>query len=176
MPKGPHGRKRLRSGILAISLSWLRNGRKPVSRSKDQWLVRAGVSLVIGSLTVFVLTGGSISASAGETVNPPIQYLTCNVTGDSFVLDDSDFKALANPDARGSGPPLTRQYFISLKLTSGLRGQICDSRGLLRAIRKLGTDHCTTKLLKEFPRFLPQFFSDAEQHILIDCQINAATE
>jgi hypothetical protein len=145
-----------------------------VSRREGRWLERAAVSLGVGA--VVALSGGGLPATAADAAKPPIQYLTCTVTGDSFVMDDADFNALANPEARGANPPLTRQFFTSLKSTSVLREQICDSRGLLRGIRRLGPDHCTNRFLKGFPRWLLQFFTEAEQKTLVDCQINDATE
>ena len=130
----------------------------------------AGVWLASGVLPLGLLA----SAAAADTSALPVRYLTCDVFGGSFVLDDADFKALASPEARGNNPPLTPQYVVSLKLTSTLRQQICDSRGLYRRIK---SGICSKDDFKmNFRLWLPQFFSDEEQKILLDCQINIATE
>jgi hypothetical protein len=96
-----------------------------------------------------------------------------------LVLNDNDFKALngpevdMDPEVRKNGG-FTREYFASLKTTSVLRQQICDSRGLFR---RIAAGICRKDdLQKNFRRWLPQFFNENEQDILINCQINIATE
>jgi hypothetical protein len=109
-------------------------------------------------------------ASAADEKKIPAAALTCEVPGGSFVLDDTDFKALTGPNAtddpsRKGEPALTPAYFAMLKRTSVLRHQICDSRALLRLIK---SGRCENEDFKTLRFWVPQFFTDKEQDVLID--------
>ena len=111
-------------------------------------------------------------------VTEPDAALTCEVPGGSFVLDKTDFKALTGPNAtsdesRKGEPVLTPEYVATLKRTSVLRHQICDSRALLRQVK---SGRCEQEDFdKNFRLWLPQNFTDEEQKVLIKCQIDLAT-
>ncbi len=135
------------------------------------------------SLLALAAVGALITTpalAADSKKNIPDAALTCKVyDGSSFVLNDNDFKALNSSEAdmpsdiRKNGG-YSREYFASLKTTSVLRQQMCDSRGLFR---RIAAGICRKDdFQKNFRLWLPQFFNDNERDILINCQINIATE
>src|ERR1051326_295282 len=130
--------------------------------------------------TVLILLAVACAApaSAADEKKIPDAALTCEVPGGSFVLDKTDFKALTGPNAtsdesRKGEPVLTPEYVATLKRTSVLRHQICDSRALLRQVK---SGRCEQEDFdKNFRLWLPQNFTDEEQKVLIKCQIDLAT-
>jgi hypothetical protein len=88
---------------------------------------------------LLVLGGALIETS---TVTAIAQDLNCRVRGDSFILDDTDFKALAS-----SG--ITREKFAALAPTSKDRVAICNTRKLWRVIKAGKADAC------DFERYEP---------------------
>jgi hypothetical protein len=133
----------------------------------------------LGFATVLILLAVASAAPVSATDNKkiPDAALTCEVPGGSFVLDNTDFKALTGPNAtsdpsRKGEPALTAEYFAMLKRTSVLRHQICDSRALLRQIT---SGRCEQEDFKNFRFWVPEFFTDKEQKALIKCQIDIAT-
>ena len=81
---------------------------------------------------LLVLGGALIETS---TVTAIAQDLNCRIQGDSFILDDTDFKALA---PRG----ITREKFAALAPTSKDRVAICNTRKLWRLIKAGKADTC----------------------------------
>ncbi len=118
------------------------------------------------ALVALLIVGGAIAAIAQD------QTLTCKVNDGSFVLDDTDFKALAASTysfrdlPRGKG--VTREQFASLPATSKDRLAICDIRALWRAIKagKLRCDHWS-----RYSWWSAELFSEPEQIKVLETQI-----
>ncbi len=88
--------------------------------------------------------------------------------GGSFVLDDSDFKALAEHK-------ITQENFAALKPKR--RAEVCDTRKLWRLIKagKVGPCDLNEKMAsKHYPQWLPELFGASEQDKLIDAELAAA--
>jgi hypothetical protein len=77
------------------------------------------------------------------------QKFTCQVYGGSFVLDDTDFQALASQH-------ITREKFSSFAPTSKERMAVCDTRKLWRVI----------KSAKNYPLRLGHALSEVECRVL----------
>jgi hypothetical protein len=105
------------------------------------------------------------AASVPATAQP--QNFTCQVYGGSFVLDDDDFKALAN-----SG--ISKANFASLEPKR--RAQVCDSRKIWRLL-KAGEVICDLYERQghsqRYPNWLPELFGPSEQDKLIDAELAA---
>jgi hypothetical protein len=98
---------------------------------------------------LLLIVGGSLIEAS--TVSALAQDLGCRVDGNSFVLDDTDFKALAP-----SG--FTREKFASLAPTSTDRKAICVTRMLWRLVKAGKADTCV------FDRYIPvvNYFDKSE--------------
>ena len=92
------------------------------------------------------------SVVQGSTVTARAVDFTCQVYGGSFVLDDSDFKALEE----GS---LTREKFAALEATSKTRAVICATRKLSRLVRDGKADACA---FDHYPNHAPMYLGDSE--------------
>jgi hypothetical protein len=109
---------------------------------------------------------GTIDAVAQD------QTLTCKVNGGSFVLDDTDFQALAASTysfrdlPRGKG--VTREQFAALPAASKDRLAICDTRGLWRAI-KAGKLRCGD--WSRYSEWNAELFGEAEARKVLETQI-----
>ncbi len=123
----------------------------------------------------FLLTVG-VSALEGGTIVAALaqdQTFTCQAYGGAFVLDDSDFNALANSNysfrdlPRGKG--LSRQKFASLPATSKDRLAICNTRALWRAVKAGKLNRC--ELFKQYPGWDAELFSEPEQLRVLEVQI-----
>ncbi len=97
---------------------------------------------------LLALGGALVGAS---TVAALAQDLNCQVHGDSFLLDDTDFKALAHMG-------ITREKFASLAPTSEDRVAICNTRKLWRLVKAGKADTC------DFDRYDPviNYFDKSE--------------
>jgi hypothetical protein len=86
-----------------------------------------------------------------------ISALTCDVRGGSFVLDDTDFAALA---AAG----VSRERFLSLAFDSRDRRAVCDTRMLSRLIKSGAADAC------DFDRYdvATKYFDKSELRAALD--------
>ena len=87
-----------------------------------------------------LVVGGALIETS--TVTVIAQDLTCRVRGDSFILDDTDFKALA-PQG------IIKEKFAALAPTSKDRMAICNTRKLARLIKAGKADTC------DFDRYDP---------------------
>ena len=81
---------------------------------------------------LLVLGGALVETS---TVTAIAQDLNCRVRGDSFILDDTDFKVLA-PMA------ITKEKFAALAPNSKDRVAICNTRKLWRLVKAGKADSC----------------------------------
>jgi hypothetical protein len=75
----------------------------------------------------FLLCLGALVVQTSTVIAPAADF-TCQVYGGSFVLDDSDFKALESSK-------ITREEFATLAPTSKIRVGICDTRKLWRVVQ-----------------------------------------
>jgi hypothetical protein len=127
----------------------------------------------LSSLLFIALLARTAPAFAAEK-DLSTAALTCDVHGGSFVMDDNDFDSLKNSTS-GDGTKITREYFVKLsKRTSKLRAQICDSRALWRSIKaKTATNDDFTTY---FPNWNAGFWSEEEQKIILDYQIEMAAK
>jgi hypothetical protein len=82
----------------------------------------------------FLLVLGGVLAET-STVAAIAQDFNCRVLGGSFILDDTDFKALAPMG-------ITREKFSALAPTSKDRVAICNTRKLWRLIKAGKADTC----------------------------------
>jgi hypothetical protein len=105
---------------------------------------------VKGRLIGFSLCLGALAVQASAVTAPAADF-TCQVYGGSFVLDDSDFKALAPMG-------ITREKFPALAPTSKDRVAICNTRKLWRLIKAGKADTC------DFDRYEPviKYFDKSE--------------
>ncbi len=101
-----------------------------------------GFSLYLGALVV-----------QASTVTAPAADFTCQAYGGSFVLDDSDFKALESSK-------ITRDKFASLAPTSQVRVAICDTRKLWRVINTGKADDCDFD--NRYKNYSVMYTSDSE--------------
>ena len=90
--------------------------------------------------------------------------LTCQTYGGTFVLDDSDFKALEKQK-------ITREKFVALAPTSKVRMAICDTRKLWRVIKTGNADHCDWDT--RYVKWDTQYYAESELNTVINAQINA---
>jgi hypothetical protein len=88
-----------------------------------------------------------------STVTAPAADFTCQVYGGSFVLDDSDFKAL---EPRG----ITKETFASLEATSVRRESACETRMLWRLIRDGKATQCD--LTVHYKNYAIAYFHSSE--------------
>ena len=101
------------------------------------------------------------------------QKFTCQAYGGAFVLDDTDFKALAASTygfrdlPRGKG--VTREQFASLPVTSGDRLAICNTRALWRAIKAGKLNRCD--LWGRYPGWSAELFGESELETVLKTQI-----
>jgi hypothetical protein len=79
------------------------------------------------SFWTFAVQAPTVVAQAGD--------LTCQIGGDSFVLDDTDFRAI---EPRG----ITREKFASLEPNSKIRTSVCATRKLWRLLEAGKADYC----------------------------------
>jgi hypothetical protein len=118
------------------------------------------------AFVALLIVGGTIAAIAQD------QTLTCKVNGGSFVLDNTDFEALAASTysfrdlPRGKG--VTREQFASLPATSKDRLAICDTRALWRAI-KAGKLRCDN--WSRYSEWNAELFGEAELRKVLEVQI-----
>jgi hypothetical protein len=91
---------------------------------------------------------------------------TCQVYGGSFVLDDSDFKALDGT--------ITREQFVSLEPTSNLRISICNTRKLWRLIKNGKAGVCDFTV--HYKGYNALYFDDAETDKVMAAQTKAAAQ
>jgi hypothetical protein len=87
-------------------------------------LVQIGFLL---SFWIFAIQASTVTARAAD--------LTCQVYGDTFVLDDTDFRAI---EPRG----ITRERFASLEPNSKIRAAVCATRKLWRLLKAGKADYC----------------------------------
>jgi hypothetical protein len=111
----------------------------------------------------FLLCLGALAVRA-STVTAPAADFTCQVYGDSLMLDETDFKAL-----KGSQSALTREQFASLEPTSPLRIRICESRKLWRLIKDGKADKCD--LTVHYKNYNPLYFDASELDKMIALQM-----
>jgi hypothetical protein len=102
---------------------------------------------------LLVVGGALIETSTGTVI---AQDLTCRVQGDSFILDDTDFKALAPTG-------ITKEKFAALAPTSKDRVAICNTRKLWRLIKAGNADTC------DFDRYDPviAYFDKSERPLAL---------
>jgi hypothetical protein len=81
--------------------------------------------LSVGILAVHLSNGSAVATDA--------KSFTCLVKGGSFVLDDTDFEALASAG-------ITREKFAALALKD--RVPVCDSRMVARLVKLGKADEC----------------------------------
>ena len=93
------------------------------------------------------------------------QKFTCQVYGGSFVLDDTDFQALASQH-------ITREKFSSFAPTSKERMAVCDTRKLWRVIKSGKTTRCDWDT--RYPKWNAEFFSPTEQEMVLSDQVRIA--
>ena len=79
---------------------------------------------------------------------------TCQVYGDSFVLDDADFAAMA------SASSITREKFAALPPNSEIRVAVCDSRKLWRLVKAGKADSCA---VDRYPNYAAKYFGPSER-------------
>ncbi len=99
--------------------------------------------------------------------------LVCHFKAGNVTLDKHDFDELAQCVSPDCDHAITQAYFLTLKIGSPERLQICNSRELARKIKAgsvSGDDFRTT-----YWPWLPQLFGSDEQDALINAQINVAT-
>jgi hypothetical protein len=114
----------------------------------------------------FLLFLGLLAAVETKNAVAQDQKFTCQVYGGSFVLDDSDFKALAASDRK-----ITREKFGSLDADT--RKQACDSRKFWRLIQAGKADPCDF-LVGGHYHWLPDMFASGdEQEKFINAQLDA---
>ncbi len=83
-----------------------------------------------------------------------------------FTADPSYLMTMTS-GCSGTRPPATKR-------TSKLRAQICDTRALWRAIKaKTATND---DFIKHFPNWIVDFWSEEEQKIVLDYQIDMAVK
>jgi hypothetical protein len=95
-------------------------------------------------LGAMVVQASTLMASAAD--------FTCQVYGGSFVLDDTDFKAMADSTS------ITRETFASIKPDQ--RARICATRKLWRLIKDRIADFCDFTL--HYTNFNVMYFGDSE--------------
>jgi hypothetical protein len=88
---------------------------------------------------------------------------TCQVFGGSFVLDDSDFKALEGT--------VTREEFARLDPTSKTRANICATRKIWRLIKDGKADPCDFS--DHYKNAVPMYLSDSEATAFMKAQADA---
>jgi hypothetical protein len=100
----------------------------------------------------FALCLGALVVQA-SIVTAPAADFTCQVYGDSFVLDDADFAAMA----RGSS--ITREKFAALPPNSEIRVAVCDSRKIWRLVKAGKADSCA---VDRYPNYAAKYFGPSE--------------
>jgi hypothetical protein len=114
-----------------------------------------GFSLCLGALVV-----------QASTVIVPAADFTCKVYGGSFVLDDTDFKALDGA--------ITREQFASLEPTSKTRAGICATRKLWRLVKDGKADACD--FFEHYKNHTPMYLGDSEVDRFMNAQTNARAQ
>lgn len=115
-------------------------------------------------------------APKAEAQQVSAERLTCNYIGypSAFVLDASDFAAIKKAHEEDpheyDGPAPTSQYFVTLRSDSAERKQICDTRGIWRAI--VAGKATNDDFIKTYPRWIVSFLSTSEQEKIVSYQIN----
>jgi len=112
---------------------------------------RWDIALLLAA-TVLAARSANAPARADDTT-----ALTCDARGGSFVLDDTDFAALA---AAG----VSRERFLSLAMDSRDRRAVCDTRMLSRLIKSGTADAC------DFDRYdvVTKYFDKSELRAALD--------
>jgi hypothetical protein len=77
---------------------------------------------------------GVLMVQASATTAPAADF-TCPIYGGSFVMDDTDFKAL-----EPSG--ITREKFAALEPKSQIRVSVCDTRMVARLLKAGKASYC----------------------------------
>jgi hypothetical protein len=112
-----------------------------------------------GSEIALLLVAAALFASSAKAPAraDDISALTCDVHGRFFILDDTDFAALA---AAG----VSRERFLSLALDSRDRRAVCDTRMLSRLIKSGAADAC------DFDRYdvVTRYFDKSELRAALD--------
>ena len=111
----------------------------------------------------FLLSFGVLAVQA-STVSAPAADFTCKVYGGSFVLDDSDFRALEGT--------VTREQFASL--APDRRISICQTRKLWRLIKAGKADVCD--FTTHYKGYNALYFGDSEVDMAMDAQSKAAAQ
>jgi|SRR5437867_11979258 hypothetical protein len=101
-------------------------------------------------LAVAIATAVQVSAAI---VRAQDNKFTCQVQGDSFVLDDTDFAAMASAG-------ITREKFAGLAPSSQMRVSICDSRKVWRLIQVGKADACA---LDRYSNYAAKYFGPSER-------------
>ena len=105
----------------------------------------------------FLVCLGALMIHA-STITAPAADFTCQVYGGSFILDDTDFKALKDSW-------VTKETFAPITPTR--RASICDSRKLWRLIKGGKFDQCDFAHYKNYNAL---YFDDSEVNIVITSQ------
>ena len=101
----------------------------------------------------FLVCLGALAVQV-STITAPAADFTCQVYGGSFVLDDSDFAAMA------SASSITREKFAALPPNSEIRVAVCDSRKLWRLIQVGKADACA---VDRYPNYAAKYFGPSER-------------
>lgn len=112
--------------------------------------------------TGFLLCLGALMVQASIVIAPAADF-TCQVYGGSFVLDDSDFKALDGA--------FTREQFAALEPTSKTRAGICATRKLWRLVKDGKADACD--FFEHYKNHTPIYLGDSEIPTFMKAQTNA---
>jgi hypothetical protein len=101
----------------------------------------------------FLLCVGTFAVQVSTVIAPAADF-TCQVHGGSFVLDDSDFKAIADSTVN------TKEKFAALPPDAKLRAAICDTRKLARLFKAGKVDYCD--LAVHYKNYAVAFFDNSE--------------
>ena len=115
------------------------------------------VGLLLG-LATLVIQASLVKASAAD--------FTCQVFGGSFVLDDSDFKALEGT--------ITREEFAALDPASKTRAGICATRKLWRLVKEGKADACD--FFEHYKNETPMYLSDSETAAFMKADADASAK
>jgi hypothetical protein len=119
----------------------------------------------------FLLCLGALVVQASTVIAPAADF-TCQVYGGSFVLDDSDFEALA--DKKIPSQIITREKFATLAPTSKIRVAICDTRKLWRVVQTGKAHACDFE--KHYENWSVVYASPSEGNKLVMAQGKAFAE
>ncbi len=115
---------------------------------------RIGFFFVLGTLAGQPL---AVTANAAD--------FTCKVYGGSFLLDDSDFKAIKDTG-------VTKEKFASI--SADQRDRICQSRKLWRLIRDGKAQTCDFRL--HYKKYNALCFDDSELDMVLAAQAKASAD